>query len=68
MRSFEHVTRIIAPVAWLLLLSLPAAADVVDRPNIIFVLVDDMGFGDLSGYGNDAVKTEHIDRLAAESC
>lgn len=36
------------------------------RPNIIMVLIDDMGWGDFSCFGNTAVKTPHIDRLAAE--
>jgi len=36
------------------------------RPNIIFVLADDMGPGDLSCYGGKLVPTPNIDRLAAE--
>lgn len=36
------------------------------RPNVIFILIDDMGYGDLSCYGNPDVKTPHIDQLAAE--
>ncbi|WP_283432401.1 sulfatase family protein [Neorhodopirellula lusitana] len=36
------------------------------QPNVIFVLVDDMGFSDLSCYGAKKVKTPNIDRMAAE--
>ena len=36
-----------------------------ERPNIIFILADDMGYGDLSCYGSQYVKTPNIDRLAA---
>lgn len=36
------------------------------RPNIVVVFIDDMGWGDLSCFGNKAVTTENIDRLAAE--
>jgi uncharacterized sulfatase len=36
------------------------------RPNIIMVLVDDMGWGDLACFGNEQVKTPNIDRLASE--
>lgn len=36
------------------------------HPNIILVLVDDMGYGDLSTYGNTRVRTPNIDRLARE--
>jgi uncharacterized sulfatase len=36
------------------------------RPNILFVLIDDMGWGDFSCFGNTEAKTPNIDRLAAE--
>jgi arylsulfatase A-like enzyme len=45
-------------------LALRAAA--ADRPNIIFVLADDMGPGDLACYGGTIAPTPSIDRLAAE--
>ena len=35
-----------------------------EKPNIIFILADDMGYGDLSCYGNEYVQTPNIDRLA----
>jgi len=35
-----------------------------DRPNIIFILADDMGYGDLACYGNQYIQTPNIDRLA----
>ncbi len=37
-----------------------------NTPNIVVVFVDDMGFTDLSCFGGDVVKTENLDRLAAE--
>jgi uncharacterized sulfatase len=39
---------------------------VAERPNIILVFIDDMGWGDFSCFGNEAAKTPHIDRLAKE--
>lgn len=42
------------------------AADKPARPNFVVVLIDDMGWGDFSCFGNTAVKTENADRLAAE--
>ena len=37
-----------------------------DPPNILFILVDDMGWSDPSGYGNPVIQTTNIDRLANE--
>ena len=42
----------------------PVPASVPGKPNILFVLVDDMGFGDLSVMGNRKVQTPNLDRLA----
>jgi arylsulfatase len=37
------------------------------KPNIIFILTDDQGYGDISAHGNPILKTPAIDRLHAES-
>lgn len=44
---------------------LTCAAD-APRPNIVFVLVDDMGYADLGCMGAKDIRTPHIDRLASE--
>ena len=36
------------------------------RPNFIIILADDLGYGDLSSFGHPAIKTPHLDRLAAQ--
>jgi arylsulfatase A-like enzyme len=51
-------------IALLALTSHPVCAD--DRPNILFVMIDDLGWMDLACQGNPLVETPRIDRLAAE--
>jgi arylsulfatase len=44
----------------------PAVAAAADRPNVLFILADDLGWGDLGCYGQTKIRTPNIDRLAAE--
>ncbi|HOM77278.1 MAG TPA: sulfatase-like hydrolase/transferase, partial [Anaerohalosphaeraceae bacterium] len=37
-----------------------------NRPNILFIFVDDMGYADPSCYGNTKIQTPNIDRLARQ--
>jgi arylsulfatase A-like enzyme len=37
-----------------------------DRPNIVFVLADDLGYGDLSCFGHPYARTPNLDKLASE--
>lgn len=58
----------------LLLLSITAAllcgpASAAERPpNIVFILADDLGYGDIGCYGASKVKTPNLDRLASQGC
>lgn len=36
------------------------------QPNIVFILADDLGYGDLATYGHRHIKTPHLDKLAEE--
>ena len=38
----------------------------MNKPNIIFIMADDMGYGDLSCYGATKIQTPHMDRVASE--
>ena len=42
-----------------------SAADL--KPNIVFILTDDQGYGEFSCHGNPLAQTPHIDRLASEA-
>ena len=35
-------------------------------PNIVFIMADDLGYGQLGAYGQDAIKTPNLDRMARE--
>ena len=43
-----------------------AAGDEPQKPNVVLILVDNIGYGDLACYGNREIKTPHVDRLAEE--
>jgi arylsulfatase A-like enzyme len=59
----EFVTRLFAIIA---LLVVCMAASAAEKPNVVILLIDDLGWGDTSCYGNTMVKTPNIDRLANE--
>lgn len=44
----------------------PVASDAADRPNVVVILADDQGWGDLSVHGNTNLSTPHIDSLARD--
>lgn len=55
--------------AWITLIALSfsaAPAARAARPNVVLILADDVGYGDLGCYGGRKVQTPNIDRLAAE--
>ena len=49
-----------------LLLSMGVQARQNEKPNIIFILCDDMGYGDLACYGQKYIKTPNLDKMASE--
>lgn len=66
---FRSLPRVAAWLAGLLAFSgapAGAAAASADKPNIVLILADDLGWTDLGVYGSDLYETPHIDRLARE--
>lgn len=51
---------------FLVLVFVAAPLAAVERPNILFILADDLGWGDLSCQGHPQIKTPHLDRLAQQ--
>ena len=47
------------------LASIAFCAQASSKPNVVFILVDDMGWKDLGCYGSDFHSTPHIDQLAS---
>jgi arylsulfatase A len=49
-----------------LLLVIPAALSAAERPNVIIIFIDDMGYGDVGFNGATGPKTPNLDRMATE--
>jgi arylsulfatase A-like enzyme len=65
-RSFASHLRPIPPAIALVfcILALPSSA--AEKPNIVILFADDLGYGDLGCYGHPSNRTPHLDRMAAE--
>lgn len=50
----------------LLLLLIALSATAQNKPNVIYVMADDLGYGDLGVYGQKLIQTPNIDRMARE--
>ncbi len=49
-----------------ILAALPASSPAAQLPNLVIILADDLGYGDLGCYGHPSIRTPNLDRMAAE--
>ena len=61
MRPIRHI--LTAGIVAQILAGVSASAE--QRPNVIFIVADDLGYGELGCYGGKGIPTPHLDALAA---
>ncbi len=66
--GFARLNKIVALVAtgWLLFASQVENSVAQEKPHIVFIMADDLGFGELGCYGQEKIKTPNIDALAEQ--
>ncbi|XP_072709121.1 arylsulfatase D-like isoform X2 [Ciconia boyciana] len=66
-RLTSYWTSLITPLILGLLLQPPLTQlSIITQPNVVLLMADDLGIGDVGCYGNDTIRTPNIDRLAKE--
>lgn len=61
-----HVFRIFKLFLFVLLTGSFSQRTIAQQPNIIFILADDLGYGDIGCYGQQLIKTPNIDKMARQ--
>ena len=66
-QCINGVLKVIIPLFGAVLTTMPVIGKDHENPNIIFILADDLGYGDVSAFNNDSkIQTTNIDRLARQ--
>ena len=65
-RTLSCICTLMIMISGMLVISLSATVVAADRPNLIWVMADDLGYGELGCYGQQVIRTPQIDRMAAE--
>ena len=58
--------RFLSAAVALAALGFASRLNAADKPNVVILLADDLGYGDLGCYGHPTIRTPHLDRMAAE--
>jgi len=64
MKNLSKLTLLGVAAGFLIGCNSPKKTD--QKPNIIFIMADDLGYGDLSCFGQKVIKTPNLDQMAAE--
>ena len=71
--TFLHLSRMRVYASLFVVAAVTAAAAAeqgaeqgAEQPNVVFIFIDDMGYGDIGAFGNTVNKTPCLDRMASE--
>jgi len=66
LKKMKSATPLMAVLVLQFFCAITVQAESKTRPNIIYIMTDDLGYGDLGCYGQEVIQTPNIDRLAKE--
>ena len=62
----KHHSNLLLAGMMALLANAPAAVPAEKLPNMVIILADDLGYGDLTCYGHPSIRTPNLDRMASQ--
>jgi hypothetical protein len=64
--NIDNTIRLVFVAAFLYGVTLSIESQADEDPNIVFIFIDDMGYGDIGPFGNRVNQTPNLDRMATE--